>query len=289
MAGHRTKERTDGPGGSSPSADDLHAIAQRHHIDHTTRGGGVRAGVVRRPEHATMVGQWPTSSHVLSERLAPAFAAVAGEPGVDPVVRPSDRADAQANGALALAKRLGRNPRDVASDVVAAADLDGVATAEIAGPGFINLTVDSRRCSARCSADVAGDDRLGIAADDEPPLPGRLLGAEPRQGVAHRPPAHHRHRRRARAHAHVPRPRGRAREPRRRLGSPVRDPHRATDRGRSRRRRRVVVDATPVSSTRWRQRGSPRIPTSPSGRGPGSSPCNATNPRRWPCGTASSS
>jgi arginyl-tRNA synthetase len=100
---------------------------------------------------------------VLSQRLAPAFAAVAGEPGVDPVVRPSDRADAQANGALALAKRLGRNPRDVASDVVAVADLDGVATAEIAGPGFINLTVDSAFLS-EILGDVAGDDRLGIAA-----------------------------------------------------------------------------------------------------------------------------
>jgi arginyl-tRNA synthetase len=42
--------------------------------------------------------------------LSAAFAAVAGRP-VDPVVRASDRADAQANGALALAKELGRPPR----------------------------------------------------------------------------------------------------------------------------------------------------------------------------------
>ena len=33
------------------------------------------------------------------------------EPGADPVLRASDRADFQANGALALAKRLGRDPR----------------------------------------------------------------------------------------------------------------------------------------------------------------------------------
>ena len=47
---------------------------------------------------------------IASDRLAPAFAAVAG-PGagvVDPIVRPSDRADAQANGVLGLAKQLGR-------------------------------------------------------------------------------------------------------------------------------------------------------------------------------------
>jgi hypothetical protein len=48
---------------------------------------------------------------IVADLLAPAFAAVAGGDGaVDPVVRPSDRADAQANGALALAKQLGRKP-----------------------------------------------------------------------------------------------------------------------------------------------------------------------------------
>ena len=57
---------------------------------------------------------------VLTELLEPAFTAVAGEPA-DPVVRRSDRADYQADGALALAKRLGRAPRDVAADVVATA------------------------------------------------------------------------------------------------------------------------------------------------------------------------
>src|SRR5262245_19530730 len=99
---------------------------------------------------------------LLADRLAPAFAAVAGEHVVDPVVRPSDRADAQANGALPLAKRLGRSPRDVAADIVAAADLDGVATAQIAGPGFINLTVDATFL-ANTLATVAADERLGIA------------------------------------------------------------------------------------------------------------------------------
>jgi arginyl-tRNA synthetase len=98
---------------------------------------------------------------LLSDRLAPAFAQVAGRADVDPVVRPSDRADAQANGALALAKQLGRNPRDVAAEVVAAADLTGVATAELAGPGFINLAVDGSFLAATL-AGIAADDRLGI-------------------------------------------------------------------------------------------------------------------------------
>src|SRR5688500_19112183 len=105
---------------------------------------------------------------LLSARLAPAFAQVAGASDVDlgdvdPVVRPSDRADAQANGALPLAKQLGRNPRDVAAAVLAAADLAGVATAEIAGPGFINLTGDDAFLSSTLAA-VAADQRLGNAA-----------------------------------------------------------------------------------------------------------------------------
>lgn len=103
---------------------------------------------------------------VLERRLRPAYEAVAGVPDVDPVVRPSDRADAQSNGALALAKRLGRTPRDVAEAVIDAADLAGVATAELAGPGFINLTLEPELLG-QLVADVAADERLGVAATAE--------------------------------------------------------------------------------------------------------------------------
>jgi hypothetical protein len=41
---------------------------------------------------------------ILSSTLQTAFEAVAGRAGIDPVIRPSEHADAQANGALALAK-----------------------------------------------------------------------------------------------------------------------------------------------------------------------------------------
>src|SRR5258706_5907848 len=99
---------------------------------------------------------------IVADLLAPAFASVAGGQGdVDPVVRPSDRADAQANGALALAKQLGRTPRDVAADVVAAADLSGKATLEVAGPGFINVTFDETFLKEQLDA-LAVDERLGI-------------------------------------------------------------------------------------------------------------------------------
>jgi arginyl-tRNA synthetase len=104
---------------------------------------------------------------IVAGLLAPAFAAVAGEAGIDPVVRPSDRADAQANGALALAKQLGRKPRDVAEEVVAAADLTGKATLEVAGPGFINVTFDEPFLEEQLAL-LAVDDRLGVRLASTP-------------------------------------------------------------------------------------------------------------------------
>ena len=48
--------------------------------------------------------------------------------------------DFQANGALAAAKQLSQNPRDLASEIVAHLDLAGIADrVDIAGPGFINI------------------------------------------------------------------------------------------------------------------------------------------------------
>ncbi|MBO0830089.1 MAG: arginine--tRNA ligase [Streptosporangiales bacterium] len=104
---------------------------------------------------------------ILRDRLDAAFAAVAGE-RVDAAVRRSDRADFQADGALALAKPLRRNPREIAADVVAKADLDDLCErVEIAGPGFINLTVAADALS-RLTAEVAGDARLGVPPAGSP-------------------------------------------------------------------------------------------------------------------------
>ena len=82
----------------------------------------------------------------ISATLRDAFATVTGLPAdeIDPAVRPSDRADAQSNGALALAKRIGRNPRELAQAVVDTGVLAGACSAaEVAGPGFINLTFEA--------------------------------------------------------------------------------------------------------------------------------------------------
>jgi arginyl-tRNA synthetase len=95
--------------------------------------------------------------------LTPVFADLAGRADVDPVVRPSDRADAQVNGALPLAKQLGTNPRELAQRVVDSGVLTGVCReVEIAGPGFVNLTFDEAWL-AGLLADVVADDRLGVA------------------------------------------------------------------------------------------------------------------------------
>ena len=84
----------------------------------------------------------------------------------DPTVRPSDHADAQINGALPLAKRLGTNPRELAQRVVDSGVLDDIATTvEVAGPGFINVTFSPAFLAGELAA-VASDDRLGLAPVD---------------------------------------------------------------------------------------------------------------------------
>jgi arginyl-tRNA synthetase len=62
---------------------------------------------------------------------------------------------------MALAKRLGRAPREVAETVVEAAQLEDVAEVEIAGPGFLNLTLRSSFLDGQLGA-LAQDPRLGM-------------------------------------------------------------------------------------------------------------------------------
>jgi arginyl-tRNA synthetase len=103
---------------------------------------------------------------VLGEAVGAAFAAE----GVDPAlarVTPSDRpdlADFQSNGALAAAKALKANPRDLATRVAERLKGDDrLASVEVAGPGFINLKVADAALAAR-AAEVADDrDRAGAS------------------------------------------------------------------------------------------------------------------------------
>jgi arginyl-tRNA synthetase len=97
---------------------------------------------------------------LLGARLQAAFDELA--PGADPVLRPSERGDYQANGVMALAKLVGRPPREVAEEIVRRCDLGGVASVEVAGPGFLNLTL-SPDLLDRQLRELLEDDRLGRA------------------------------------------------------------------------------------------------------------------------------
>ncbi|MBS0334610.1 MAG: arginine--tRNA ligase [Proteobacteria bacterium] len=102
----------------------------------------------------------------LGEAVGAAFAGL-GLPADLGRVTASDRpdlADFQSNGALAAAKRVGRNPRELAAEVagVLAAD-PRLASVEIAGPGFINLKLTDAALARRAQA-IADDPRSGAEA-----------------------------------------------------------------------------------------------------------------------------
>jgi arginyl-tRNA synthetase len=95
----------------------------------------------------------------LGEAVAAAFAAEGVDAGLARVTtsdRP-DLADFQSNGALAAAKALKANPRDLASRVAARLESDPrLSSVEVAGPGFINLKVSDAAVASRAQA-VAED------------------------------------------------------------------------------------------------------------------------------------
>ena len=99
---------------------------------------------------------------------AAAAAQASGKP-LDPALGPASKpefGDFQANGALALAKPLGQPPRKIAEAIVAqlAADpafLAAFEVPQIAGPGFINLTLRPERLAAEVQRRL-GDPRLGV-------------------------------------------------------------------------------------------------------------------------------
>jgi arginyl-tRNA synthetase len=68
-----------------------------------------------------------------------------------PLERPKNRdhGDWASNAAMKLAKQVGANPRELAADVAAALGaIDGIASAEVAGPGFINIRLDAAAAGA---------------------------------------------------------------------------------------------------------------------------------------------
>ncbi|MCX5013283.1 arginine--tRNA ligase [Streptomyces sp. NBC_00555] len=105
----------------------------------------------------------PSLASSVNQRVADALASALPEAGAtDPLLRRSDRADFQANGILALAKKAKANPRELATTVV-----EGIPTGdliqgiEVSGPGFLNITITDKAIIETLAA-RAGDDRLGV-------------------------------------------------------------------------------------------------------------------------------
>ncbi|MEV6758881.1 arginine--tRNA ligase [Streptomyces sp. NPDC051214] len=104
------------------------------------------------------------------QRLADALSAALPEAGAaDPLLRRSDRADYQANGILALAKKAKANPRELATKVVDAIDApDLLKDVEVSGPGFLNVTVTDKAITENLAARAADGERLGVPYAEQP-------------------------------------------------------------------------------------------------------------------------
>ncbi|GAB3608653.1 arginine--tRNA ligase [Humibacter ginsengiterrae] len=78
--------------------------------------------------------------------------------------RPKNRehGDWASNAAMRLAKPLGANPRELAEEIAHEAErLDGVASAQVAGPGFINFRLDAAAAGALAKTIVDAGDEYG--------------------------------------------------------------------------------------------------------------------------------
>ncbi len=99
----------------------------------------------------------------LEARLSAAVAAVVGENPAVAVTPAADLrfGDYQSNAAMVLAKQRKTNPRALAQEIIDRLELGGLATAEIAGPGFLNFRVLPEAYAARTAA-LLRDERLGV-------------------------------------------------------------------------------------------------------------------------------
>lgn len=104
-------------------------------------------------------------SDSVRHHLASAFSATRPEAaGADPLLRRSDRADYQANGILALAKKVRANPRELATEVVVhvVTGDELIGNVEVSGPGFLNITITDRAITETLAARYADPERLGV-------------------------------------------------------------------------------------------------------------------------------
>ena len=107
---------------------------------------------------------------LVNDKAAKVFAAL----GLDTAfafVKVSDRpdlSDFQCNGALALAKKERKNPREIATQIAAELEKDGdLAKVSVDGPGFLNITLNDDFIAANMQT-MAEDKNLGIAKAENP-------------------------------------------------------------------------------------------------------------------------
>ena len=104
-------------------------------------------------------------SNILSEKVSAAMVAAGLPEGTNPAISLSNRAnfgDYQANGVMGAAKKLKTNPRELATKVVEALDLSGIAEkVELAGPGFINIHLDKNWLATQLNL-ISNDQHLGV-------------------------------------------------------------------------------------------------------------------------------
>jgi len=104
---------------------------------------------------------------LLSEKVSQAMILAGAPADCEPQVRQSAKVqfgDYQANGIMAVAKKLGQAPRQLAESVITHLDLKGIASkVEIAGPGFINIFLDRDWLAAQAKQALT-QPRLGVAA-----------------------------------------------------------------------------------------------------------------------------
>ena len=99
----------------------------------------------------------------LESRLACALETALGEATPPNITAAADLrfGDYQSNSAMVLAKRKKTNPRALAQQIIDAIDLGEIATADIAGPGFINFRI-LRKPTPPMPYPLLKDERLGV-------------------------------------------------------------------------------------------------------------------------------
>jgi arginyl-tRNA synthetase len=108
-----------------------------------------------------------TVIEILEERISRAMTAATGRQDCAAILKPSTDprfGDYQANGVMALAKKLKQNPKGLAERIVEKLDVSDICQQpEVAGPGFINVRLKPEFLAARVLEIFADtENRLGI-------------------------------------------------------------------------------------------------------------------------------